>query len=204
MIGGIFQSLTEMLILIVQQKLIYPFARLEEQTGDNVIILGYPDYAGQFTEPTATTGIISGYASPYYTTSTQIESGNSGGVAIDPDKDCYIGIPSAVKTGNYANLGRILSAGAVFKLSYTPVMSNDQICQKQYGTNSVYSGQTNSTGGLICGCASGYTWNTGTEPAACIVVKTGYQVCSNAYPNETWDGTYSSTGKYNCVCDVGY
>jgi hypothetical protein len=90
----------------------------KEQTGDNVIILGYPDYAGQFTNPTATEGIISGYASPYYTTSAQIESGNSGGVAIDPDKDCYIGIPSAVKIGNYANLGRILNANTLFKLNY--------------------------------------------------------------------------------------
>ena len=90
----------------------------KEQTGDNVIVLGYPDYAGQFTNPTATEGIISGYASPYYTTSAQIESGNSGGVAIDPDKDCYIGIPSAVKIGNYANLGRILNANTLFKLNY--------------------------------------------------------------------------------------
>jgi hypothetical protein len=90
----------------------------QEQTGDNVVILGYPDYAGQFTEPTATTGIISGYASPYYTTSAQIESGNSGGIAIDPDKDCYIGIPSAVKIGNYANLGRILDANVLFNLPY--------------------------------------------------------------------------------------
>lgn len=90
----------------------------KEQTGDNVIILGYPDYAGQFTNPTATEGIISGYATPYYTTSAQIESGNSGGVAIDPDKDCYIGIPSAVKVGNYANLGRILNADTIFNLNY--------------------------------------------------------------------------------------
>jgi hypothetical protein len=90
----------------------------QEQTGDSVVVLGYPDYAGQFTNPTATQGIISGYASPYYTTSAQIESGNSGGVAIDPDKDCYIGIPSAVKIGNYANLGRILDANVLFNLPY--------------------------------------------------------------------------------------
>ena len=181
-----------------------PLCQTQEQTGDSVVILGYPDYAGQFTEPTATTGIISGYASPYYTTSTQLESGNSGGVAIDPDKDCYIGIPSAVKTGNYANLGRILSAGAVFKLSYTPVMSNDQICQKQYGTNSVYSGQTNSQGGLICSCASGYTWNTGQT--ACVVVQqTNDQICQNNYGSYSqWSGTTNAQGSPNCICQVGY
>ena len=90
----------------------------QEQTGDNVVVLGYPDYAGQFTNPTATQGIISGYAPPYYTTSAQIESGNSGGVAIDSKKDCYVGIPSAVKIGNYANLGRILNADIPFTLPY--------------------------------------------------------------------------------------
>ena len=90
----------------------------QEKTGDSVVILGYPDYAGQFTEPTATQGIISGYASPYYTTSAQIESGNSGGVAIDINKDCYIGIPSAVEIGNYANLGRILNANVPYHLPY--------------------------------------------------------------------------------------
>ena len=90
----------------------------QASTGDNVVVLGYPDYAGQFNDPTATEGIISGYAAPYYTTSAQIESGNSGGVAINPDKDCYVGIPSAVKVGNYSNLGRILSADVPFKLPY--------------------------------------------------------------------------------------
>ncbi len=90
----------------------------QEQTGDSVVILGYPDYAGQFINPTATQGIISGYASPYYTTSAQIESGNSGGVVIDPEKDCYIGIPSAVQIGNYSNLGRILNADVLFNLDY--------------------------------------------------------------------------------------
>ncbi len=90
----------------------------QERTGDSIVILGYPDYAGQFANPTATEGIISGYASPYYTTSAQIESGNSGGIAIDIKNDCYIGIPSAVKLGQYANLGRILNANVPFNLSY--------------------------------------------------------------------------------------
>lgn len=90
----------------------------QEQTGDSIVVLGYPDYAGQFTQPTATQGIISGYAPPYYTTSAQIESGNSGGTAIDTNKDCYVGIPTAVKIGDYANLGRILNANVPFKLPY--------------------------------------------------------------------------------------
>ena len=35
-------------------------------------------------------------------------------------------------------------------------------------------------------------------------VKSGYQVCSDAYPNETWDGTITADNKYNCVCKTGY
>ncbi len=92
-----------------------PICRTQAQTGDNVIVLGYPDYAGNFTWPTATQGIVSGYADPYYTTSAKIEAGNSGGVALNSDKDCYMGIPSAVQIGKYDNLGRILSAKYIFQ-----------------------------------------------------------------------------------------
>jgi hypothetical protein len=88
------------------------------ETGDNILILGYPSYAGSFTNPTATQGIISGYDNPYYTTSAKIEQGNSGGVAIQPERDCYAGIPSAVKLGAYENLGRILNANKIFQLNY--------------------------------------------------------------------------------------
>jgi peptidoglycan hydrolase-like protein with peptidoglycan-binding domain len=46
--------------------------------------------------------------------------------------------------------------------------SNNQICQNQYGANSVYSGANNSQGGLICGCESGYQWNS--ENTSCVAV----------------------------------
>ncbi len=95
-----------------------PACQQAADTGDNVVILGYPSYAGSFTNPTATQGIISGYGEPYYTTSAKIEQGNSGGVAIQPERDCYLGIPSAVKLGTYENLGRILNANKVFQLGY--------------------------------------------------------------------------------------
>lgn len=88
------------------------------ETGDNILILGYPSYAGNFTNPTATQGIISGYDNSYYTTSAKIEKGNSGGVAIQPERNCYAGIPSAVRFGTYENLGRILNANTVFQLGY--------------------------------------------------------------------------------------
>ena len=36
------------------------------------------------------------------------------------------------------------------------------------------------------------------------VQKNGYQVCSEAYINETWDGTITTNNNYNCVCQTGY
>ncbi len=50
-------------------------------------------------------------------------------------------------------------------------LSNDQICQNQYGTNSDWAGTTDSQGRLVCGCVSGYTWNTGNT--ACVT-ESGY------------------------------
>jgi peptidoglycan hydrolase-like protein with peptidoglycan-binding domain len=82
--------------------------------------------------------------------------------------------------------------------------SNNQICQNQYGENSDYTGTNNSQGGLICGCNSGYQWNSSQTACVALPVETGYQVCSNEFPNGTWNGTYGSNGKYNCVCDSGY
>jgi len=35
------------------------------------------------------------------------------------------------------------------------------------------------------------------------LTETGYQVCSEQFSNETWDGTMAN-GKYNCVCQSGY
>jgi S1-C subfamily serine protease len=80
--------------------------------------------------------------------------------------------------------------------------SLDQGCLNTFGTGSYSYTQG---GKAVCGCGTGYTWNSGQT--ACVVAastQTGYQVCSNAFPNETWDGTYSSDGKYNCVCAAGY
>ena len=84
------------------------------QSGDDVLILGYPDYSGTFLEPTVTPGIISSLAGDYYNTSAKIESGNSGGVAVDINNDCYLGIPSAVQVGNYESMGKILRADLIF------------------------------------------------------------------------------------------
>lgn len=92
------------------------------------------------------------------------------------------------------------SGDAICEISKT----DQQVCETDYGPNSLYTGQKNSNGSLSCGCKSGYEWNKNQTSCVVTVVKTGYQVCSEAFANETWDGTYADNGKYNCVCKVGY
>jgi len=46
---------------------------------------------------------------------------------------------------------------------------------------------------------TGNSCDTVTTPT-----KTGYELCSEAFNNGTWDGTYKSDGKLNCVCRNGY
>ena len=45
---------------------------------------------------------------------------------------------------------------------------------------------------------------TPPQPAVVAPVETGYQVCSEEFPNTTWDGTYGTDGKFNCPCLTGY
>lgn len=91
-----------------------------ENIGDSITVIGYPDYGSTISavgpiEVTVTQGIISGRDRGYYTTSAQIEHGNSGGIAVDLIKDCYIGIPSAFVSGQAGSLGRILPESAIFQ-----------------------------------------------------------------------------------------
>lgn len=82
------------------------------EIGEKVLILGYPGIGSQ-GDITATEGIISGYDGIYDITSAKIDHGNSGGVAILTDKNCYIGIPSYATTGSIESLGRILDLPAL-------------------------------------------------------------------------------------------
>ncbi len=75
-------------------------------TGDEIVILGYPSIGG--ANVTATEGIISGYEGSYYITSAKVEHGNSGGAAINQNDNCYLGIPTFVQAGQIESLARIL------------------------------------------------------------------------------------------------
>ncbi len=86
---------------------------IKPPVGTNVVVLGYPSI-GSPTDITATDGIISGYDGDYYITSAKIEHGNSGGVALWPEQDCNLGIPTNVSVGTIESLGRILDYRVLF------------------------------------------------------------------------------------------
>lgn len=46
-------------------------------------------------------------------------------------------------------------------ISNVPVKTNDQICNKDYGVNSVWNNKLNDTGGPVCDCKIGYQFNKG-------------------------------------------
>ncbi len=76
--------------------------------GDSIKIYGYPVTSGGYNL-TVTEGIISSFNDDgTILTSAKVDSGNSGGLAIDSD-NCFVGIPSAIVGGDYQNLGVIIS-----------------------------------------------------------------------------------------------
>jgi len=79
--------------------------------GDKVTVVGYPAFGGWTL--TATEGIVSGFENTQYgliyKTSAKIDSGNSGGIAIDNSKKCSLGIPSWATQGTFEGLGYVQS-----------------------------------------------------------------------------------------------
>lgn len=93
--------------------------------GDFVRVYGYPVTSGGLNL-TVTDGIISSFSEYGEILSTaQIDSGNSGGLAVNKD-GCYLGIPSAVISGNYQNLGVIIPPSIIseFADAYETQVSN--------------------------------------------------------------------------------
>lgn len=80
--------------------------------GDQVIMLGFPAI-GSPTGITVTQGIISGYDGDYFITDAKIDHGNSGGVAINLDGNCYLGLPTWAAAGEVESLARILKWQAI-------------------------------------------------------------------------------------------
>jgi len=190
--------------------------------GDSIRIYGYPVTSGGYNL-TITDGIISSFQdNGDILTSAKIDSGNSGGLAVDQN-GCWLGIPSAVLSGNYQNLGVIIpgvtvetfinnvpakidpiavstSTNGLPESTQTSQETIDQQCQDTYGTYSESSGKLDKNGNETCICQNGYSWdNTGEACASQIFLQ---QKCQNNYGQGSY--SYVVKGKSVCGCLSGY
>ena len=86
------------------------------ELGDPIRILGYPQTSGGFYL-TITDGVISSFSDEgVILTSAKIDQGNSGGLAVD-EKGCMVGVPVAISEGTYQNLGVIISTDLILEFS---------------------------------------------------------------------------------------
>lgn len=85
----------------------YTECTMEPDLGDTLIILGYPS-VGSTSSVTVTRGIVSGFDDEFIVTDAKIDHGNSGGAAIDVERNCFVGIPTAAVAGTIESFGRIL------------------------------------------------------------------------------------------------
>ena len=99
---------------IINDTTEYPICVTPPKIGEELLILGYPKI-GATDSVTGTEGIVSGYDGNYFITSAKISKGNSGGVAISVQENCYFGIPTLVKADEVESLGRILDITNIFK-----------------------------------------------------------------------------------------
>jgi hypothetical protein len=99
--------------IATKPKLCDAFPRI----GDDIIVLGYPGI-GATIGITATEGIVSGMENDFFVTSAKVEHGNSGGVALYKDQNCYFGIPTFTRTGAVESLARILNYKKTFVGGY--------------------------------------------------------------------------------------
>lgn len=72
------------------------------------------------------------------------------------------------KTGYVWNEQKTSCVVSVITPVSLPVKNNDQICNKDYGVNSIWTNKLNDTGGPICDCKIGYQFNQGRTQ--CIII----------------------------------
>ncbi|HVT01116.1 MAG TPA: trypsin-like peptidase domain-containing protein [Patescibacteria group bacterium] len=169
--------------------------------GESIKIYGYPVTSGGYNL-TVTDGIVSSF-DDYgdILTSAKIDSGNSGGLAVN-NNGCFIGVPSAVVSGEYQNLGVIIPYSIInefankvdssslesAKSDWSPTQQSfDSTClslknEKMYG-NSYYSPNPTYIASLYNGCS---------QEVKNVVIKVNFYP-----PNSTIDTTPSDTQYVN-------
>jgi hypothetical protein len=147
--------------------------------GDSLRIYGYPVTSGGYNL-TITDGIISSFDDYNdILTSAKVDSGNSGGLAVNTN-GCFLGIPSYVESGNYQNLGVIIPSSIIADFvnkdtSLTPLVNEapsntaqtvDFSCLKlkneKMFPNSYYNSNPTYTATLYNGCSKTFK-NIGIE-----------------------------------------
>ncbi len=157
--------------------------------GDNVRIYGYPVTSGGYNL-TITDGIISSFTNNNdILTSAKIDSGNSGGLAVNKD-GCFLGVPSAVVSGNYQNLGVIIPSSVVYDFS-------NKISTSYQSSNSV-SG-TNETFDFSClSLKNGEMYGNSSYSVNPTYIASLYNGCSQAVKNVIIKvNFYSSSDSYS-------
>lgn len=134
--------------------------------GEGIKIYGYPITSGGYNL-TITDGIVSSFTdNGLILTSAKVDSGNSGGLAVNED-GCFIGIPSAVQTGNYQNLGVLIPANIILEFinqDSTQDTTQDTTVSNYCSSGVMLNGQCCETG-LVCNdkcwksCSSGQKWH---------------------------------------------
>lgn len=179
--------------------------------GDSVRIYGYPVTSGGYNL-TVTDGIVSSFNSDgTVLTSAKIDSGNSGGLAID-QYGCFIGIPSAVVEGNYQNLGVLIPPNLIKDFvnevpaqtdsSFVSCSSSECYFKGQCIARPVNSSCVADSSRDAWKCDAGYVESGNycviPTPTPIFVEKNASELCQDKYGWNTYsDGTY-------CQCNSGY
>lgn len=177
--------------------------------GDSLKIYGYPVTSGGYNL-TVTDGVVSSFNSDgTILTSAKIDSGNSGGLAVDYE-GCFIGIPSAIVQGNYQNLGVIIPPNLIkdfsdevpAKIDRSVVSCNTDQCyfDGKCIRRAVHSTCVADDPNNAWVCDEGYveSGNYCVVSAPVVPQKTNDEICQDKYGwNTYWDGTY-------CQCNNNY
>ena len=179
--------------------------------GDSVRIYGYPVTSGGYNL-TITDGIVSSFNSNgTVLTSAKIDSGNSGGLAID-QYGCFIGIPSAIIEGNYQNLGVLIPPNLINDFIDEVPAQTDNFFSNCSSSECYFMGQciarpANSSCVVDSSrdawkCNAGYVESDNycviPTPTPVFIEKSASELCQDKYGWNTYsDGTY-------CQCNSSY
>lgn len=87
-------------------------------------------------------------------------------------------VPVAETKKEGASTTNTITSNKAQKTNQNALKTNDQICQGSYGLYSMYSGQKNDKGGLVCSCKDGYDWSS--NRTSCIKIP---QITTKTCPN---------------------